>query len=148
MINTDDKTFWNRVKGNLHGHDYILRESRQRLLERADLNDIVLIKKTDSTIQVYNKTTKKQSIYQLEYTAGGPLLAPVGKPIGTKFDLTFEQIYADPNLTIEADLPIINMINYTIKFDTQQTNKIKQALEKNKNITITWNILNISFTKK
>jgi hypothetical protein len=51
-------------------------------------------------------------------------------------------------LSIEADLPVIKMVNYTIEFDKMQTNKIKQALEKNQNISIKWNMLRIIFTKQ
>jgi hypothetical protein len=66
----------------------------------------------------------------------------------SKFDLTFDEISNKPNLAIEADLPVIKMVNYTIEFDKMQTNKIKQALEKNQNISIKWNMLRIIFTKQ
>jgi hypothetical protein len=142
------ESFWNRVNGNLLGHDWILENRKNQLNESAVLDNIVIKKKSDSTVRVYNKKTNKTAVYKLEYEVGSSF-EPINKMIGgSKFDLTFDEISNKPNLSIEADLPVIKMVNYTIEFDKMQTNKIKQALEKNQNISIKWNMLRIMFTKQ
>lgn len=138
------EAFWNRVNGNLLGHDWILENHKKQLNETAVLNDIIIKKKSDSTIIVRNKKTKTNSLYKIEYSVNASNI----KLFDSKFDLTFEEIYSKPNLSIVADLPIIKMINYTIEFDKTQTNKIKQAFEKNQNIAIKWNMIRIMFTKQ
>ena len=142
------ESFWNRVNGNLRGHDWILENRKNQLNETAVLDNIVIKKKSDSTVRVYNKQTNKAAVYKLEYEIGSSF-EPINKMIGrSRFDLTFDEISNKPNLSIEADLPVIKMVNYTIEFDRMQTNKIKQALEKNQNISIKWNMLRIIFTKQ
>ncbi len=142
------ESFWNRVNGNLLGHDWILENRKNQLNESAVLDNIVIKKKSDSTVRVYNKKTNKTAVYKLEYEVGSSF-EPINKMIGgSRFDLTFDEISNKPNLSIEADLPVIKMVNYTIEFDKMQTNKIKQALEKNQNISIKWNMLRIIFTKQ
>lgn len=142
------ESFWNRANGNLRGQDWILENRKNQLNETAVLDNIVIKKKSDSTVRVYNKQTNKTAVYKLEYEVGSSF-EPINKIIGqSKFDLTFDEISNKPNLTIEADLPVIKMVNYTIEFDRMQTNKIKQALEKNQNISIKWNMLRITFTKQ
>ena len=142
------ESFWTRVNGNLLGHDWILENRKNQLNESAVLDNIVIKKKSDSTVRVYNKKTNKTAVYKLEYEVGSSF-EPINKMIGgSRFDLTFDEISNKPNLSIEADLPVIKMVNYTIEFDKMQTNKIKQALEKNQNISIKWNMLRIMFTKQ
>jgi len=142
------ESFWNRVNGNLLGHDWILENRKKQLNESAVLDNIVIKKKSDSTVRVYNKETNKAAVYKLEYEVDG-MIEPINRMIGgSKFDLTFDEISNKPNLSIEADLPVIKMVNYTIEFDKMQTNKIKRALEKNQNISIKWNMLRIIFTKQ
>lgn len=142
------ESFWNRVNGNLLGHDWILENRKKQLNESAVLDNIIIKKKSDSTVRVYNKETNKAAVYKLEYEVDG-MIEPINRMIGgSKFDLTFDEISNKPNLSIEADLPVIKMVNYTIEFDKMQTNKIKRALEKNQNISIKWNMLRIIFTKQ
>ena len=142
------ESFWNRVNGNLRGHDWILENRKNQLNETAVLDNIVIKKKSDSTVRVYNKETNKAAVYKLEYKVDG-MIEPINRMFGgSKFDLTFDEISNKPNLSIEADLPVIKMVNYTIEFDKMQTNKIKRALEKNQNISIKWNMLRIIFTKQ
>jgi hypothetical protein len=141
------EAFWTRVNGNLRGNDWILEHYKNQLNETAILNDIIITKKSDSTILVRNKKTNKTALYKIEYTMATSF-EPINKIFDSKFDLTFEEIYSKPNLSIKADLPVIKMINYTIDFDKMQTNKIKQAFEKNQNIAIKWNMIRIMFTKQ